>query len=157
LGNDYLSRACGALLGIFGNAQEEYLGVGYQTDAEGEPFNGHKRYEIRFEADDMPPVNAFWSLTVYTADKFLYANEIDRYVVNSPMVPALTKDAGGSFTLYVQHGRPSEDAMPNWLPVPAGEFGLAFRCYQPRQAILDGTWVAPPVTPVGEHTPGRKG
>ncbi len=157
LGDDYLSRACGALLGIFGNAQEEYLGVGYQTDAEGELFNGHKRYEIRFEADDMPPVDAFWSLTVYTADGFLYANEIDRYVVNSPMVPALTRDAGGSFTLYVQHERPPNDALPNWLPVPDGEFGLTFRCYQPRQAILDGAWVAPPVTPVGEHAPGRKG
>ena len=147
LGDDYLSRAVGALLGIFGNAKEEYLGVGYQTDSQGQPFNGSTRYEIRFEANNMPPVDAFWSITVYTAEKFLYANELDRYVINSPMIPDLVKDADGSFTLYVQHERPQEERVPNWLPVPPADFGLTFRCYQPRLAIIDGTWQAPPVVP----------
>ena len=99
LGDDYLSRAVGALLGIFGNAQEEYLGVGWQADANGDGFNGANRYEIRFEAGQMPPVAAFWSITVYTAEKFLYANELDRYVINSSMVPSLAKDGDGGFTL----------------------------------------------------------
>ncbi|MCU0507298.1 MAG: DUF1254 domain-containing protein, partial [Anaerolineae bacterium] len=86
LGQDYLIRAVGALLGIFGNAAEEYLGVGYQTDADGETFNGRHQYRIKFEADKLPPVGAFWSICVYTAEKWLYANEMKRYVVNSPMV-----------------------------------------------------------------------
>lgn len=145
LGDDYLSRAVGALLGIFGNAKEEYLGVGYQTDSGGRPFNGSRRYEIRFEADGMPPVDAFWSITVYTVEKFLYANEIGRYVVNSPMVPKLLKDTDGSLTLYVQHEPPADEQVANWLPVPAGDFGLTFRCYQPREPIICGSWQAPPV------------
>jgi hypothetical protein len=148
LGDDYLSRAVGALLGIFGNAQEEYLGVGWQADANGNGFNGANRYEIRFEAGHMPPVAAFWSITVYTADKFLYANELNRYVINSPMVPSLAKDDDGGFTLYVQHDRPSDDKVGNWLPVPEGDFGLTLRCYQPKQPIIDNEWIAPPVVPV---------
>jgi hypothetical protein len=149
LADDYLSRAVGALLGIFGNAQEEYLGVGWQADANGDGFNGANRYEIRFAAGQMPPVAAFWSITVYTAEKFLYANELDRYVINSPMVPLLTKDDDDGFTLYVQHDRPSDDKVGNWLPVPEGDFGLTLRCYQPKRAIIDGEWVAPLVLPVG--------
>ncbi|MCU0501113.1 MAG: DUF1254 domain-containing protein [Anaerolineae bacterium] len=145
LGHDYEIRAVGALLGIFGNAAEEYLGVGYQRDADGEAFNGAHRYRIKFAADKLPPVDAFWSLTVYTADKFLYANPIDRYVINSPLVPALQKDADGGFTLYVQHEAPGAGQEANWLPVPAGDFGLTFRCYQPGPAIRDGSWQAPPV------------
>lgn len=149
LGADYLSRAVGTLLGIFGNAQEEYLGVGWQTDGNGDAFNGAKRYEIRFEAGRMPPVAAFWSITVYTADKFLYDNELNRYVVNSPMVPLLAKSGDGGFTLCVQHDRPLDDKVENWLPVPECDFGLTLRCYQPKQAIIDGEWVAPPVVPLG--------
>jgi hypothetical protein len=145
LGQDYLIRAVGALLGIFGNAAEEYLGVGYQTDADGETFHGRHQYRIKFEADKLPPVGAFWSICVYTAEKWLYANEMKRYVVNSPMVPALTKDADGGFTLHVQHESPGGEKVANWLPCPAEDFGLTFRCYQPGEAIRSGAWQAPPV------------
>jgi hypothetical protein len=145
LGHDYEIRAVGALLGIFGNAAEEYLGVGYQCDADGDAFNGAHQYRIKFEANKLPPVGAFWSITVYTAEKFVYANAINRYVVNSPMVPSLKKDAEGGFTLYVQHESPRADMESNWLPVPAEDFGLTFRCYQPGPAIRDGSWQAPPV------------
>ena len=145
LGQDYTIRAVGALLGIFGNAAEEYLGFGYQRDADGDAFSGSHRYRIKFEADKFPPVGAFWSITVYTAEKFLYANPINRYVVNSPMLPALQKDADGGFTLYIQHDSPGPDREAIWLPVPEGDFGLTFRCYQPGQAIRDGSWQAPPV------------
>lgn len=145
LGHDYEIRAVGALLGIFGNAAEEYLGVGYQRDADGETFNGEHRYRIKFDADQLPPVDAFWSLTVYTADKFLYANPIDRYVINSPLVPSLQKDADGGFTLHLQHESPGAAQEANWLPTPEGDFGLTFRCYQPGPAIRDGSWQAPPV------------
>jgi hypothetical protein len=150
LGADYEIRAVGALLGIFGNAAEEYLGVGYQRDADGEAFHGRHQYRVKFEADKMPPVGAFWSLTVYTADKFLYANAINRYVINSPMVPALSTDSDGGFTLYIQHDSPGADREANWLPAPAGDFGLTFRCYQPGPAIRDGSWQAPPVAKAGQ-------
>ncbi len=103
LKDDYLSRAVGALLGIYGNAAEEYLGVGYQADSEGRPFDGNHNYRIKFAPGALPPVGAFWSITAYNADKFLHANPIDRYVINSPMLPALKKDPDGGFTLYLQH------------------------------------------------------
>jgi hypothetical protein len=145
LKDDYLSRAVGALLGIYGNAAEEYLGVGYQADSEGNPFDGSHRYRIKFTPESLPPVNAFWSITAYTADKFLSDNPINRYVINSPMLPALVKDTVGSFTLYLQNESPGADLEPNWLPVSRDAFNLAFRTYQPGQAIMNGTWQAPPV------------
>jgi hypothetical protein len=148
LGNDYLSRAVGALLGIYGNAAEEYLGVGYQTDAEGRPFDGAHRYTITFAADGLPPVGAFWSITAYNADKFLLRNPINRYVINSVMLPSLQRDAGGGFTLYLQHESPGAKREANWLPVSTDAFNLAFRTYQPGRAIMDGTWQAPPVVRV---------
>ena len=149
LKDDYLSRAVGALLGIYGNAAEEYLGVGYQADSEGNPFDGNSKYQIKFSADALPPVGAFWSITAYNASKFLIDNPINRYVINSPMLPSLAKDADGGFTLYLQHESPGEDRKSNWLPVSRDAFNLAFRTYQPGQAIMNGTWQAPPVMRVG--------
>jgi len=145
LKDDYLSRAVGALLGIYGNAAEEYLGVGYQSDSDGQAFDGNRKYQIKFFPDLLPPVGAFWSITAYTSEKFIYANEINRYVINSPMIPSLVKDADGGFTLYVQHEHPGQECERNWLPVSKDSFNLAFRTYQPGQAILDGKWMAPPV------------
>ena len=145
LGHNYLSRAVGAMVGILGNSAEEYLGIGYQGDAEGQPFDGSHCYRIKFTPDAMPPVKAFWSITVYDAHMLLYANSLQRYVVNSAMVDQLVRDADGGFTLYVQHDSPGPDKEANWLPVPAGRFNLTFRAYQPEQAILDFTYHAPPV------------
>ena len=93
----------------------------------------------------MPPVDAFWSLTVYTADKFLYANPIDRYVVNSPMVPSLQKDPDGGFTLYVQHESPGAAKEANWLPAARGRLRPDFPLLPAGPAIRDGSWQAPPV------------
>ena len=145
LKDDYLSRAVGALLGIYGNAAEEYLGVGYQADAEGNSFDGNSKYQIKFAADALPPVGAFWSITAYNARKFIIDNPIDRYVINSPMLPSLSKDAEGGITLYLQHESPGKDREANWLPISQDAFNLAFRTYQPGRAIIDGTWQAPPV------------
>ena len=148
LGHNYLSRAVGAMVGILGNSAEEYLGIGYQDDADGRPFDGSRRYEIKFAPDAMPPVKAFWSITVYNDRMLLYANAIERYVVNSAMVDQLVRDADGGFTLYVQHESPGPGKEANWLPVPAGKFNLTFRAYQPEQAILDFIYHAPPVVMV---------
>lgn len=143
--HDPLTRAVGAMLGIYGNSAEEFLGVGYQADAEGRPFDGAHAYRITFKPGSLPPVDAFWSITVYTQEKLLYANPLERYVINAPMVPALKQDADGSITLYVQHSTPGAQRESNWLPVPAGPFGLTFRTYQPQEAIRTGQWTAPPV------------
>jgi hypothetical protein len=148
LKNDYAARAVGAMLGILGNAAEEYLGVGYQADADGQPFDGRKRYRIRFAPGHLPPVDAFWSITAYTPERLLYANPLHRYVINSPMLPSLARDPDGAITLYVQHDSPGRELEGNWLPVPQTGFALAFRTYLPGDAIRLGTWTAPPVEPL---------
>lgn len=148
LGHNYINRAVGAMVGILGNSAEEYLGIGYHGDAGGQPFDGSHSYRIKFTPETMPPVKAFWSITAYDAAMLLYANPIDRYVINSPLVKDLIKDDDGGFTLYVQHESPGADRAQNWLPVPAGKFNLTFRAYQPEQAILDFTYHAPPVVMV---------
>jgi hypothetical protein len=142
---DHLRRACGAMLGILGNSAEEYLGVGYQGDAEGQPFDGADSYEITFAPDALPPVDAFWSITLYDADRFLYANEIGRHVIGSRQLPELARDPDGGVTLTISTTAPSDDRRANLLPCPPGPFHLAFRTYLPRSEIRDGEWVAPPV------------
>lgn len=147
LGSNYVARAAGAMLGILGNAAEEFLGVGYLADANGDPFDGSKHYRIHFEANALPPVNAFWSITVYTPRRQPYANAIGRHAINSPMVPQLLRDADGGFTIDVQHDSPGAAREANWLPVPQGPFILTFRAYEPGEAIRDGSWQAPPPIP----------
>ena len=145
LKGDHLTRATAAMIGIYGNAEEEYLGVGYHADAEGKSFDGRSRYRIRFAAAEMPPVDAFWSITVYGSDRLLYDNPLRRYKIGPSMLPGLQRDPDGGISLHVQHDSPGPDRESNWLPVPAGSFGLTFRTYQPRSPIRNGEWRAPPV------------
>ena len=142
---DYLSRAAGALLGILGNAAEEYLGVGYHADENDRPFDGTHRYAITFEPDALPDVGAFWSITLYDNAGHLYDNPLRRFVLGSRQLPAMARGADGTLTILVQHDPPPDDLVPNWLPCPAGPFGLTFRTYLPGPAIRDGSWTAPPV------------
>ena len=145
LKDDPLTRAAAAMAGIYGNAEEEFLGIGYPADAEGKPFDGHERYRIRFAADRLPPVGAFWSITVYGADQFLYANPIGRHKIGSSMLADLKRDPDNGITLFVQHDSPGPEWQANWLPVPPGPFGLTFRTYLPGLPIRTGEWQAPPV------------
>lgn len=142
---DNAAKAAGAYLGILGNAAEEYLGVGYRGDEQGQPFDGRHRYRIRFALDALPPVGAFWSITVYDASQHLYANEINRHVLGSRQLPTLHRDPDDGFTLHVGHRSPGAHLEPNWLPCPDGPFALTFRTYLPGAAIRDGSWTAPPV------------
>lgn len=146
---DFLRRAVGVMAGVLGSSAEEYMGIGYQGDSEGRPFDGKHAYRIKFHSGDLPPVKAFWSITVYDASSLLYANPLKRYVINSPMIDQLIRDPDGGFTLYIQHESPGPEKEANWLPVPEGKFGLTFRCYQPGQAILNFTYRAPPVVRIG--------
>jgi hypothetical protein len=142
-------RAVGAKYGIYGNAKEEAIYVAYSVDAAGQPLVGSGAgYALHFAADALPPVNAFWSLTVYDGKtQLLVANPINRYLINSPMLPELTKDADGGVTLYLQRDAPTADREANWLPVPDGPFFAVLRMYWPAAAALSGAWQAPAMQP----------
>ena len=148
LGNDYLTRAVAAMIGIYGNAAQEFLGVGYPADSNGKPFNGKNNYQIHFKKGQFPPVDGFWSITAYGADRFLYANSLNRYKLSSHMLPQFIEDSDGGITFYIQHTSPGWDKEKNWLPVPSGPFILTFRTYLPKEPIRSGKWKAPPVTQI---------
>jgi hypothetical protein len=147
LKNNYLYRMAGAVLGIYGNSKEEAIYPAYSIDETGAPLDGSKNsYTIHFAADELPPVNAFWSLTLYELpSSLLYANPINRYLINSPMLPNLKRDADGGLTLYVSHVSPGRDFESNWLPAPAGPFWSILRLYWPKPAALEGKWKQPPM------------
>jgi len=115
--------------------------------SDGEPLDGSKRYRIRLAGDDLPPVDAFWSFTVYGEDLFFAPNEIDRYSLSGE-TPGLVRADDGTIDIVLAHDRPA-DAAVNWLPVPATPFTLIMRLYLPQQPILDGTWAYPPIEVLG--------
>jgi hypothetical protein len=146
LNGNYLYRMAGAVLGIYGNSKEEALYPLYTVDAEGRALSGAGNYTLRFGPGQLPPVNAFWSLTMYKMPQSqLVANPINRYLINSPMLPQLETDADGGITLYIQHESPGADLESNWLPTPEGPFVMSMRLYWPKQEALNGTWKQPPL------------
>jgi len=145
LKNNYLYRMGAAVLGIYGNSKEEAIYVMYFIDADGKPLDGANRYTVRFAPDQLPPVHAFWSLTMYDMPaELLVANPLNRYVLNSPMLPQFKRDADGGLTLYIGNESPGSDKEANWLPAPKGPFAMALRLYWPKPAALDGQWKHPP-------------
>ena len=114
LHNDYMSRMASAVLGIYGNSKDEAIYPVYFVDADRQALDGTKHYALRFAAGQLPPVHAFWSLTLYQLpSSLLYANPLDRYLINSPMLPNLKKDADGGLTLLVQSEPPAADKASN--------------------------------------------
>ena len=150
LQNNYMNRMIAAALGIYGNSQDEALYPLYFNDSAGQKLTGANRYTLHFPPGQLPQVNAFWSLTMYELPQsLLVANPLNRYQINSPMLPHLKKDADGGLTLYIQHDSPGKDKEPNWLPAPSGPFLLTLRLYWPKPEALSGAWKAPPVQRVG--------
>ena len=146
LKNDYMSRMASAALGIYGNSKDEAIYPAYFVDARNEKLDGTHRYALRFAPGQLPPANAFWSLTMYELPaSLLYENPLHRYLVNSPMLKTFAKDADGGITLYVQHDSPGKDKEANWLPAPSGPFFAVLRIYWPKAQALDGSWQAPPL------------
>jgi len=140
----YLDRMSGAVLGIYGNSKQEAIYPVYFIDAGKQKLDGANRYTLRFASGQLPPVNAFWSLTMYELPaSLLYANPLNRYLINSPMLPNLKRDADGGITLYVQNASPGTDKEANWLPSPTGPFFTVLRLYWPKPRALDGKWKAP--------------
>jgi hypothetical protein len=132
----------GPMLGILGNAEEEYLGVGYQGDADGHPCDGRHAYRIRYAPGGLPPVDAFWSITLYDADRFLYPNPLGMYLLGSRQLSGLVRDPDRGDHAAGPARRARSALEPNWLPCPEGPFHLAFRTYLPGPAIRDGAWEA---------------
>lgn len=144
--NDYMARMSAAVLGIYGNSKEEALYPTYFADADGKALRGDHDYRLYLTPDQLPPVNSFWSLTVYDLpESLLYPNALDRYLINSSMLPDLKRDADGKITIYLQHESPGKDLEANWLPIPAGPFWATLRLYWPKPEALDGRWKQPPL------------
>jgi len=151
---DWLKRAAGAKAGIYGNDSVEATYPLGKFDSEGRPLDGKEHnYALTFPAGQLPPVNAFWSVTMYDGKtQLLIENPINRYLINSPMLPTLKKNPDGSLTLYIQHKSPGADKESNWLPAPDGPIYMAMRLYWPKTE-------SPSVLPVGKGTwqpPGIK-
>lgn len=150
-GHDFLARSTTACFGYGANEPAEASYPFTVIDSRGRPLDGASRYRIRFAEDQLPPVDAFWSITIYTRpDNQLVPNPIARYSVGSE-TPGLVHDADGSLTIGVQHAAPGDDAArTNWLPAPSGAFWLVLRMYQPRPQVLTRQYAPPPVERVGD-------
>jgi len=150
-GTDYLLRGMANLLGPGWNRPEDAVYPLSQKDAEGHEYDGASHgYVMRFQKGEMPPVEAFWSLTLYDTDFFFVPNAIDRYELSQRN--AFVTNPDGSIDLYIQAESPGKEREANWLPAPKGKFSLVLRMYGPKQSppsIMDGTWTPPPVRRVG--------
>jgi hypothetical protein len=145
----YLGRAIVARDLLGANTPEQSIYPIAGADVTGRALDGGHRYTIRFAKGKLPPVNAFWSLTMYDGSDFLYANPIDRYAIGD-RTAGLHYAHDGSLTLDLQHDRPADPAQrANWLPAPSGSFHVILRLYQPHAAALDGRWKPAPIDRVG--------
>lgn len=143
-GTDYLLRAAVAKFGLFANSPVEALYPGTFTDSQGQNLTGANKYVIHFEKGQTPPVNAFWSLTMYNNASYLVDNPINRYTIGD-RTPGLKYNEDGSLDIYIQHDNPGPDKESNWLPAPAGDFNLTMRLYNPQDSVLNGEYQYPPV------------
>jgi hypothetical protein len=137
-GNYYLKRAIVAQQGLGANVPEDAIYPLNLADSEGKPLDGANNYTIHFDKSQIPPVEAFWSITLYDSDGFQVANPLNRFAVSSWM--PFKYDTDGSLTLYFQNESPGEDKAANWLPAPKGPFNLTMRLYAPKSDALTGKW-----------------
>jgi|SRR5271166_2440963 len=142
-GNYYLKRAIVAQWGLGANVPEDAIYPLNLFDEAGKPLDGANKYILHFEKGATPPVDAFWSVTLYDADGFQVANPLNRFALSSWM--PLKSNADGSLDLYFQNESPGADQETNWLPAPKGPFNLTMRLYAPKTEALVGKWNPPPV------------
>jgi len=145
-GTEYLQRALVTAIGLGANCPQDAVYPTSEADAEGKPYSGANKYVMHFDKGQLPPVEGFWSLTMYNGEYFFVANPLNRYTV-SPR-NNLKANADGSVDLYIQNESPGKDKESNWLPAPKDKFILMLRLYWPKEkspSILDGTWQIPPV------------
>ena len=144
--NQYLIRATAAHIGLYGNSATEAIYPTYLADAGGRPYDASaNRYTLTFEKGKLPPVKAFWSVTMYDAKTQVFVpNPLERYLLNSTMLDRFKMATDGSLVLHIAKQSPGGDLEANWLPAPNGPFYMVLRLYGPEPAALEGEW-APPV------------
>lgn len=142
-GNSYLKRAMVAMIGLGANQPDDAIYPLNFADADGNPLHGKDKYVLHFDKDQLPPVNAFWSATMYDKEGFQAANSINRFAISSWM--PLKKNADDSLDIYIQNDNPGADKEANWLPAPKGELGVTLRLYAPKLEVLDGSWNPPAI------------
>jgi hypothetical protein len=153
-GNYYLKRAIVAQVGLGANLPEDAIYPLNLGDEDGRPLQGSNRYVLHFPKGATPPVDGFWSITLYDSDGFQVANRLDRFAVSSWM--PFKYNADGSLDLYFQNETPGKDKEANWLPAPAGAFNLTMRLYAPKAEALTGKW-NPPAIRRAQGLPGLVG
>jgi hypothetical protein len=145
-GTSYQIRAIVALIALGANLSADAVYPTTYVDADGKPLNGANQYLLHFDKGKTPPVNAFWSVSMYGTDSFFVENPINRYAISSWM--PLQQGNDGSLDIYIQKDSPGKDRESNWLPAPEGDFNLTLRMYWPKDkpiSINDGSWVPPGV------------
>ena len=143
-GNYYLKRSIVALVGLGANQVDDAIYPLNIVDADGKPVMAENNYVLHFEKSEIPPVNAFWSLTLYDEEGYQVANPLNRFAIGDR--DALKYNADGSLDLLIQHESPGKDKESNWLPAPkSGKLGLTLRLYAPKAAVVNGAWNPPPV------------
>jgi hypothetical protein len=145
-GTHYDQRAFVTMIGLGANLPQDSVYPTSKSDGDGKPYSGANKYVMHFARGELPPVNGFWSLTMYNADFFFVNNALNRYTLSQRNKLKVNED--GSVDLYIQHESPGKEREANWLPAPEGEFVLMLRLYWPRErdpSILDGTWKPPAV------------
>jgi hypothetical protein len=145
-GTDYFQRTATAKGNMFANMPNEtsYFGTDFASD--GERINGSKAYTVTFPKGQLPPVNGFWSLTLYNKQHFFHPNKLNRFSLGTKNKDLIIGD-DGSLTIYVQPDSPGADKESNWLPAPAEEYSLYIRAYWPQEPIVEGKWIPPLVEP----------
>jgi hypothetical protein len=145
-GNYYLKRAIVSMVGLGANQPEDAVYPLNFADADGQVLNGTNNYVLHFDKDQIPPVDAFWSLTMYDKDGFQAANTINRFAISSWM--PLKANADGSLDIYLQYESPGADKETNWLPAPKTQLGVTLRLYAPKESVLTGDWNPPAIKKV---------
>ncbi len=148
-GTDYLTRAMIALIGIGANLPVDAVYPTAFVDADGQPLNGKNKYVIHFDKDQLPPANAFWSITMYNAESFLIKNPLHRYALGDR--DNLMFNADGSLDIFILHESPGTDKESNWLPAPEGSFNLTMRIYWPQESVLNGEWAPPGIKKINKQ------
>jgi hypothetical protein len=143
-GNFYLKRAVVAMIGLGANQPDDAIYPLILGDADGKPLIGENKYVLHFNKEEIPPVEAFWSLTMYDKEGFQVANPINRFAIGDR--DKLVYNADGSLDLYIQHENPGKDKESNWLPAPEkGALGVTMRLYAPKLSVIVGKWAPPAI------------
>jgi hypothetical protein len=145
-GTNYMFRATIAYMGLGANLGDDAFYLSSFNSSDGKEYSSDKQYVLHFNKDEIPPINGFWSLTMYNDKALFAANPINRYTLGSLSDPPLITNPDGSIDIYIQRDSPDSAKTPNWLPAPAsGNFSLTLRLYYPKEIVINKKWVAPAI------------